>query len=181
MYYDRDYMVYAIYETYSKEIKDLRDQAKSAPEDKKAEIQKREYDAKMKVVSLIDSFNAIEDKEVETYMANNPMVARFVSKDIIKKVGDKYKEFKIKWKKSPYGSIEEKNASDALASFEQTSEYKYYDTIRMAIKSIAKKEEELDTVLLPKDRLKIKAEIDSIDKQLVELRKAYESIGEIKE
>ena len=51
----------------------------------------------------------------------------------------------------------------------------------MATKAIDKKEEEIDTVLLPKNRLKIKAEIDSIKTQLVELRKAYESIGEVKE
>ena len=181
MYYDRDYMVYAIYETYSKEIKELRDQAQSAPEDKKAEIQKREYDAKMKVISLIDNFNAIEDKEVETYMANNPMVARLVGKDIIKKVGAKYKELKRNWKEAPYGSPEEKKASDAVNAFEKTPEYQYYDSIRMATKAIDKKEEEIDTVLLPKNRLKIKAEIDSIKTQLVELRKAYESIGEVKE
>ena len=181
MYYDRDYMIYAIYETYSKEIKELRDQAQSAPEDKKAEIQKREYDAKMKVISLIDNFNAIEDKEVETYMANNPMVARLVGKDIIKKVGAKYKELKRNWKEAPYGSTEEEKASAALAAFEKTPEYQYYDSIRMANDTIAKKQKELEELLLPKDRLKMKAEIDSIKTQLVELRKAYESIGEVKE
>jgi hypothetical protein len=180
LYYSRDYMNYVIFDITQDEIKDLHDKAKNASEDKKAEWTKAEYDAKMDVVSTLDTIKAIEDNELGNYMKESPEVAVYVVKDIEKKIGDEYRALKKEIDKYEKRTTGRRNAKKAVKAFKKTPTYKYYEKVKEALKiRQEKKKAKMDA--LPTDRIRIQKEIDSIDKQLVELRKAYESIGEIKE
>ena len=178
MYHDPKYLEYVIFDDAQKEIKELRDKADSATDDNRAEREKALYDAEMEVVEAIDAVRAMEDNEVQTYMMEHPEVAYYINKDIEQKVKDNVKELqKAIARKEP-------DARKALSAYRKTPEYKYYNQIRRILKRIRKLESRLKDEtknIAPSQRVKMKQKIDGHKKELVELRKAYESIGEVKE
>ena len=132
----------------------------------------------MDVVEAIDAVRAMEDNEVQTYMMEHPEVAYYINKDIEQKVKGNVKELqKAIARKEP-------DARKALSAYRKTPEYKYYNQIRRILKRIRKLESRLKDEtknISPSQRVKMKQKIDGHKKELVELRKAYESVGEIKE
>lgn len=178
MYHDPKYLEYVIFDDAQKEIKELRDKADSATDDNRAEREKALYDAEMEVVEAIDAVRAMEDNEVQTYMMEHPEVAYYINKDIEQKVKGNVKELqKAIARKEP-------DARKALSAYRKTPEYKYYNQIRRILKRIRKLESRLKDEtknIAPSQRVKMKQKIDGHKKELVELRKAYESIGEVKE
>jgi hypothetical protein len=178
MYHDPKYLEYVIFDDAQKEIKELRDKADSATDDNRAEREKALYDAELEVVEAIDAVRAMEDNEVQTYMMEHPEVAYYINKDIEQKVKGNVKELqKAIARKEP-------DARKALSAYRKTPEYKYYNQIRRILKRIRKLESRLKDEtknIAPSQRVKMKQKIDGHKKELVELRKAYESIGEIKE
>lgn len=178
MYHDPKYLEYVIFDDAQKEIKELRDKADSATDDNRAEREKALYEAELEVVEAIDAVRAMEDNEVQTHMMEHPEVAYYINKDIEQKVKGNVKELqKAIARKEP-------DARKALSAYRKTPEYKYYNQIRRILKRIRKLESRLKDEtknIAPSQRVKMKQKIDGHKKELVELRKAYESIGEIKE
>ena len=176
MYHSPEYLEYVIFDDAQKEIKELRDLADSATDDNRTEREKALYDAELEVVEAIDAVRAMGDNEVQTFMMQHPEVAYYINKDIERKVKDNVKELqKAIARKEP-------NARGALSTYRKSPEYKYYNEIRRRLKRINKLESKLndDTKnTTPSQRLKWQKKIDDEKKELVELRKAYESIGEI--
>ena len=178
MYHSPEYLEYVIFDDAQKEIKELRDKADSATDDNRTEREKALYDAELEVVEAIDAVRAMGDNEVQTFMMQHPEVAYYINKDIERKVKDNVKELqKAIARKEP-------NAREALSAYRKSPEYKYYNEIRRRLKRINKLESRLndDTKnATPSRRLEWQKKIDDEKKELVELRKAYESIGEVKE
>ena len=176
MYHSPEYLEYVIFDDAQKEIKELRDLADSATDDNRTEREKALYDAELEVVKAIDTVRAMEDNEVQTFMMQYPDVAYYVNKDIEKKVKGNIKDLqKAIARKEP-------NAQNAMVEYRNSPEYKYYNQVRGILKRIQMVQRRLNDdihEITPSMKLKMENDIKEQKQRLVELRDAYESIGEI--
>lgn len=174
MYHSPDYLKYIIFKDGNKEIEELDKEIKTATDED--EIQNLKTMSAIKKDQLISEIEAVDRilKGGEQASEYDSLLSYHISKDIVKKMRKRLKEIQIKEVQNP----------GTLKAYKKTPEYDLYVDINKSVNAINRIDRDLKdetTYRTPAQTLRLQKRRKKNMDTLVELIKAYESIGEIKE
>ena len=174
MYHSPDYLKYIIFKDGNKEIEELDKEIKTATDED--EIQNLKTMSAIKKDQLISEIEAVDRilKGGEQTSEYDSLLSYHISKDIVKKMRKRLKEIQIKEVQNP----------GTLKAYKKTPEYDLYVDINKSVNAINRIDRDLKdetTYRTPAQTIRLQKRRKKNMDTLVELIKAYESIGEIKE